>query len=81
MPQKGTIYNRLAARAADAPRLVLLLDPDKISAERAARLAFLLEKHGGAAILVGSSILLQEKLTVFIQALKEACRLDRKSVV
>lgn len=75
MQQKGTIYNGLAARAADAARLVLLLDPDKIPAERAARLASLLEKHGGAAILVGSSILLQEKLTAFIQALKEVCRL------
>jgi len=75
MPQKGIIYKELAARKADAARLVLLLDPDKTPAERAARLASLLEKHGGAAILVGSSMLLQEKLTVFIQALKKACSL------
>ncbi|MBL0911625.1 MAG: geranylgeranylglyceryl/heptaprenylglyceryl phosphate synthase [Bacteroidia bacterium] len=75
MPQTGTIYEKLRTRPADAARLVLLLDPDKISPERAARLAFLLEKNGGAALLLGSSMLLQETLGLFISALKKACSL------
>ncbi|MGQ3014112.1 MAG: geranylgeranylglyceryl/heptaprenylglyceryl phosphate synthase [Flavobacteriales bacterium] len=75
MPQTGTIYEKLRTRSAEAARLVLLLDPDKISPERAARLASLLEKNGGAALLVGSSILLQETLGLFISALKKACNL------
>ncbi len=75
MPQTGTIYEKLRARPAEAARLVLLLDPDKISPERAARLASLLEKNGGAALLVGSSMLLQETLGLFVSALKKACNL------
>jgi len=75
MSQTESIYEKLRTRPADAARLVLLLDPDKISPERAARLASALEKNGGAAVLVGSSMLLQDTLDLFISTVKKACSL------
>lgn len=65
------IYAQLIQQSQKGRFLILLIDPDKLPKEKAIEMALYAQNNGGAAILIGSSLMLHGELDAYIQALKE----------
>lgn len=65
----------LKKNASEKKAVALLIDPDKTPIEVAIQNIEILQENGGAAILVGSSILVQSDFDSYIDALKKVAKL------